>query len=234
MKVSFQISIIMLLGWFLPGISSAAIVSYESDSDFLANAYFDKEFGFNMRWGRDGITGDWEYAVVDGDDRPISPVGQVDWYAMPDYNDDPNHRYSIAYDQGAGSATMGLETISGQSFGSAAAGVSPAQINALVVRAKASSGDVSLLSDIHVYFAQGGDAELGSLLGDADAEYLMLVDDRLAGGFWIEDGDVSLRDGSGSVPMYSFKVGMTTVPLPSALLLFAPAILGFGALKRRR
>jgi hypothetical protein len=230
----------------------AAIVSYASDASFIASG-FQGRFGGNVRWGNNASNGDWEFAVVNGSDTPYSgQTRQLNWTGIPNYGSSPNHRYEFVYNvvDGANndSVTLRLRDTSGGLLGGSASQYSSldfADINTLAVRARAAAGDVATLQNIRVEFQNGGFAAfetLGTLVGDADAEYLVLQDDRLAGGFRVviagqTYGTATFTDGSGSLPAYQFKVGITPVPLPAALPAFA-AGLGllalFGRSGRRR
>jgi len=217
----------------VPALSHAAVVQYESDNDFVTNAQFTKAFGANARWGNDATNGDWEYAVVDGGDSPLGNTGQLAWSALPGYpTSDPNHGYQFSYDAGTGDLRLELDDLS-SSLGTSSGTVSPsAPINAIAARARADGGDVATMHDIVINFAGGGSANLGTLVGDGNAEYVMLIDERLAGGFSI-DGDATLVDGRGSLPMYQFKVGTTTVPIPGAVWLFGSGLLGLLGMTRK-
>lgn len=208
--------------------ASAAVVSYTSDADFLANAAFTKSFGANARWGNSATNGDWEYAVVNAADVPIGVSGQLNWY-----NGNNLHSYGFDYDglttarfdidgDGASPVTTGNQTVSPLP-----------SINALAIRARANAGDIAQLTSMTVLFDLGGSVNLGSLVGDGNAEYIMLIDSRLAGGFSI-GGNAQVQDGSGSLPMYGFKVGVSTVPVPAAAWLFGSAMLGLVSMGRRR
>jgi hypothetical protein len=185
-------------------------VSFASDTDFLAQAGFTKAFGANVRWGNGATNGDWEYAVVNGADAPFGAPGQAGWTSLPAY---PAQVFDFAY--GGGTATL---TLDGLAPHSGTVG-SPA-INALAIRARAGAGDAAGVAPFTLNLTSGGSVAFAALAGDADAEYLMLIDPRLAGGFWIDDAGASLKDGSGSLPQWGLKVGVSTVPLPAAAWLF--------------
>lgn len=210
----------------LSGAASAATtVGFSSDADFTANAFFTKSFGGNVRWGNGQANGDWEYAVVNAADVPIGPSGQLVWGGNAD------HQYTFDYD-GTSQAQLVLENagVIGDTGLQPVAG--GAGINALAVRARTGAGNVASLADIVVSFVVGGAESLGSLVGDADAEYVMLIDPRLASGFQVS-GPATLTDGNGSVPMYGFKVGATTIPVPPAAWLFGSALVLLGRARRR-
>jgi hypothetical protein len=58
------------------------------------------------------------------------------------------------------------------------------------------------------------------------------VDDRFSGGFEVS-GESILTDGSGSLPMYQFKVGVGIVPIPGAFWLLASGCLALVGIRRK-
>jgi hypothetical protein len=105
-------------------------------------------------------------------------------------------------------------------------------INAIFFRARANGGDVASLSNI-VLTIGGQFFNLGTVVGDSDAEYVGFVSPLLAAGFGVT-AIGTIADGSGSLPMYQFKVGtVPTVPLPAAVWLLASG-LGLLACQARR
>ncbi len=219
----------------VPALSEAAVVSFSSDTDFVNNAQFTKAFGANARWGNGATNGDWEYAVVNSTDNPFGTPSQLEWSGLSGYNTTPNHGYEFTYD-GSSAVRLTLDDQSG-TLGTHSGTVSPTPppINAIAARARAADGDVATMHDIRINFTGSGYSgqyvDLGTLVGDVDAQYIMLIDDRLAGGFSI-DGAATLRDGNGSLPMYQYKVG-TVVPIPAAAWLFGSALLGLLGMTRK-
>lgn len=237
----------------------AATVGYSSDAAFLLGAGFVSSGGANARWGNNGTSGDWEYAVVNGADMPLSQ-GQLRWSDLPGYAAGSatvaNHEFTFTYAV-SGALTFALRDASGVAVGSdtdpatpgtqrVAAGViapPPGGIDTLVItlviRARAAADDVAAVgpggaeAGLRVSFAGGGFLDLGRLVGDGDAEYLVLRDTRLADGFTISDS-AALRDGAGSLPMWQFKIGVTPVPEPAALALALAGLALLGLLVRRR
>jgi hypothetical protein len=214
--------------------ASALVISYASDADFLANAAFVKDFGANVRWGNGQANGDWEYSVVDASDLPLAGGNpkQHDWQAGANLHD-----YLLDYDSAGGTVSLALSDGGGpfpSGVSSGAPTVAPG-LNALAIRARANFGDAAdLYSPITVVFDLGGpNAVLGPVVGDGDAEYLVLVDARLAGGFQVF-GAANLQDGSGSLPQYGFKVGHVAVPEPAACLLLLTGVAGGLARRRAR
>lgn len=204
--------------------ASALTLTFSSDAAFLATT-FTKDFGGNVRWGNAGASGDWEYSVVDGSDIPIgSAQQQYAWGggANP-------HDVTFAYDDGTGVADLTLSVDPDVSSASVAVGGDG--VNAIAIRARADLGDMATLDDITVTFdVDATSVNLGSLAGDGDAEYVVLIDSRLAFGFTLT-ADANLEDGSGSLPQYGFKVG-NAVPEPGALALIA-APLALALIRRR-
>jgi hypothetical protein len=213
------------------GSSATTVFSIDCDSSSqCANAFLDldftKELGGNVRWGNGATNGDWEYSVVDATDHPVDDVGprQHAWASSPSTND---HTVSFDWD-GLGTITLDPGLPAGASV---ATGFPAGPINALAIRARAGTGDVAnLLSPITISFDSGGpNVVLATLTGDGDAEYVVVVDSRLSGGFEVV-AHAQLGDGSGSLPQYGFKVGFF-VPEPNTLLLVG---LGLSLLACRR
>ena len=217
-------AVAMIAALITAGTASAGVVSFASDTDFIAyqsGGGFTKQFGGNVRWGSGTTSGDWEYAVVDGNDIPIGAVGQAPWGGSN------AHDVTFTYDAGASSATLDLSGI-----GSVARTVVGAPTS-VFARIRDSVTVFSTLSLIEIDLAFNGvgvDYSLNLLTGDANAEYWGVEDPNLQYGFTITS-DASL-DGprtSGSDPMYQFKVG---IPSPATLGLFGFA--GLAASRRRR
>lgn len=224
----------------------AAIVGYNSDAGFLASG-FASAFAANVRWGNDATNGDWEFSVVDGSDMPFSGAQrQLQWSGTPSYTSSPNHRYEFVYnvDPGANNddVSLALSTITnGAALDTASTHnqLDFSGINSFAVRARTGPGDVVQFQNLRVSFQTGGFVDLGGLSGDADAEYVVLIDDRLAGGFRLtipnqSYGTATLQDGSGSLPSYQLKVGITPVPVLAALPLLLAGLGVLGVLGWRR
>jgi hypothetical protein len=208
----------------VPGaVASGGVVTFSSDADFIAyqaSGAFTKIYGGNVRWGDALPTGDWEYAIVNGADVPISSPANAAWAGTN------AHAVTFTYN-GAGSATLTLAGI-----GSITRSVADAP-SVLFARVKDSASPFSTLSNIRVDLAYNGvgvDYSSSLLTGDANAEYWGVVDTNLSAGFTITaDAELSGPRTAGSDPMYQFKVG---VPSPGAA-----ALLGIGGLvatRRRR
>lgn len=237
----------------------AALTTFVNDADFNTNAGFSKVGGANVRWGNNAVNGDWEYAVVNASDAPIgaSSQGQLALSALPGYASGSdavaNMQFTFSYTD-AGLLSLSLRDIDGMSVGSAASVLGSVTlnpgVNALALRANIGTGDYAVIGPglttggdpsaagvqgLRVNFTSGGFFDLGRLSGDFGAEYLMLTDSRLAGGFTITD-TATLRDGSGSLPMWQFKLGTapSPVPLPAALPLLAAGLGVMGWVGRRR
>lgn len=225
----------------------AALLLFDSDAAFLAGPAFTKVGGANVRWGNGATNGDWEYAIVNASDVPVAGAqGQLAWPSIPVYgagtNDVANMQFSYSFGA-SGLQTLTLRDVNSNVIGDigAASGtvaLPAGGVNTLAVRAKASSGDYAAVGSgsdpgFRVNFTSGGFFDIGRLAGDANAEYAVLVDERLAGGFAITDL-ATLHDGRGSDPMWQFKVGISPIPLPSALPLLALGLGASGLLLRRR
>ena len=203
----------------------AGVVSFANDADFITyqnGGGFTKQFGGNVRWGNGAGNGDWEYAVVDGNDIPIGAVGQTPWSGSN------QHAVTFTYDAGASLTTLDLAGI-----GSVTRSVSGAPTS-VFARVRDSVTVFSTLTLIQIDLAVNGvgvDYTFNLLTGDADAEYWGVEDADLQFGFTIT-ADASL-DGprtSGSDPMYQFKVG---IPAPGATGALALAAAGLGIRRRR-
>lgn len=231
-----------LLG--LSGASQAALVSYDSDSAFtnpVTGAQFTKAFGANVRWGNNAGNGDWEYAVVNASDAPFAGAqGSYQWTTPG--TGYPNQGYDFDYDAVSGQVTLRLRNGLAGAIGAVSADVTPGavpapEVNTLVVRARAAGNDVATMDAFRVNFGgiyTGQFVDIPTLVGDGDAQYWMLVDARLAAGFTVTDFAI-LQDGSGSLPMWQFKVGVTPIPEPTSVALLGAglALLGYGAARRR-
>ncbi len=230
--------------------ASADVVYYSSDADFIANADFAKVGGANVKRGNLGANGDWEYAVVDPNDTPYQQ-GQLAWPTLAGYAAGTdlvaNSQFSYTF-SAAGVQTLALRDINGNSVGNVSTVTGTVtlppigSINTLAVRARADSSDYAVVgpggtaAGFRVNFTSGGFFDMLRVVGDSNAEYAVLIDDRLAGGFWITDDATFLdtgANGSGAVPMWQFKVGVTPVPLPAAAWLLLSGIGALGAIARR-
>lgn len=254
MKVACPALAALLLAGAYAGAAHAALVPYTSDGIFTSTANFTKYGGANVRWGNNATNGDWEYGVVNAGDIPYSQ-GNIAWTGLPGYASGSttvsNHQFTFTY-AATGAMSLALRNNSGTQIGTDTSPASGVQltatgtftpptggVNTLAVRARAASGDIATVgpggtgAGIRVNFTSGGFFDIGRLVGDSDAEYLVLVDDRLAGGFSIVD-NATMKDGSGSLPMWQFKVGVTPVPVPAALPLFAAGLGLLGWVGRRR
>lgn len=222
--------------------AQAATVTYVSDADFLANAQFTKQFGYNVKNGNSAANGDWEYAIVNGSDVPQFGSGQIAW----GINADRDHDFSFGYD-GAAIADLDLMNITGlgnvSNSGNVSSLVSGGSPNAVFIRAANKDGGASAKVDLSqlvlTFLVDNSSINLGSLVGDANAQYIGVIDARVAGGFTIT-GDVDLNMGSGgggSTRMYQAKIGISqqaVVPVPAAVWLFGGALGALGLLKRRQ
>ncbi len=224
----------------MAGIAGAATVSYSSDADFLANAQFTKQFGYNVKNGNSAVNGDWEFAIVNATDVPQFGSNQLAWAA----NTQRDHDFSFAYD-GTSTADLDLMNIIGapalpdQSNSGDVSGLISGSPNAIFIRARDSGTNSQVdLSGLSILFlSDNGVINLGSLIGDADAAYIGVIDARVSGGFIIT-GDVALNTGDagggGSTRMYQAKIGVVSaVPVPAAFWLFGSAV-GLLALLRRK
>jgi hypothetical protein len=218
----------------------AATVTYGSDADFLANAQFTKQFGFNVKNGNSGANGDWEYAIVNAADVPQFGSGQLAW----GNNTQRDHDFGFGYD-GSAIADLdimnigGLPPLSNVSNSGNVSGLVSGSPNALFIRAKDGgvNSQVDLSNLVLTFLVDNSVVNLGSLIGDSNAAYIGVIDVRVAGGFTIT-GDVALNTGDagsgGSSRMYQAKIGtVPPVPVPGAVWLFGSALGLMGWLRRK-
>ncbi len=213
MRLATPLFLLLTIGLATSTASAVPIVTnYDSDADFLANADFVKSFGGNVRWGNGGASGDWEYSVVDASDIPVGPGNprQNAWLPGPSTND---HAVTFSFD-GVDAVTLDPSLAAGASTASGFPGTG---LNALAIRARANDGDAAnLVGGITITFSSGAPILLGDLIGDQNAEYIVITDARIADGFTLTSTG-QLTDGRGSSSQYGFKVGI--IPEPSTALL---------------
>jgi len=228
--------VILILGGSYNIGNCYQILTFNSDNDFLAfqNAgNFTKDFRADARWGYNETPArSWEYSVVNAADSPLNQK-QFAWNNTP-------HTYNLNVNSATDTVSFNINNGDDSFFDFSQVGFD-VYTNALVIRAKATDSagvtqrDAEMQSII-VNFTSGGFLDLGQLIGDNDANYLMLIDNRLISGFTVS-GDALLSVtsgvGSGSDPWYGFKVGNSPIPEPSTILLLGFGLAGIGLLRRK-
>ena len=211
------------------------LLSFDSDAAFLTfqnSGNFTKDFGANARWGYNETPArSWEYSVVNASDAPLDQKEFV-W-------GNTTHSYILDVDSALDTVSFNINNgdDSFYDFSQIGFDVLP---NALVIRARATDNTETqrdaVIQSIIVAFTSGGSLDLGQLVGDNNAEYLMLIDNRLMGGFTVTGEAliaVTSGIGQGSDPMYQFKVGNSPIPEPATLLLLGAGLAGVGLLRKR-
>jgi hypothetical protein len=188
-----------------------------------------------VRWGLPGGA-DWELSIVDGGDLPAGTGNpqHISW--NPSGQPNP-HSVVFTYDPVSRDTSLALDFPGGATpdFNSTWLDVPAAPaVNALLVRARADGADIATLSDLRVTLtATGQFFDLGTLVGDGNAEYVGILSPLLAQGFSVT-ANAAFQDGSRSVPLYQFKVGVAVVPLPAGVWLLGSALLGGLCIRRKR
>lgn len=195
---------------------------------------FTKQGAVSVRRGNSGVAGDWEFAVVNGADAPISPLGQIAWGAGTTLGAPASGAF-VTY-AGNGLLTLGFNRDGADRGASANVGTA---VDTLWVRARTTGPTVASFQGLSLVFA-GGTVNLGDLVGDTDAQYVGFADSRLAQGFQLKFTGASFSPTGatgGSSTMLQVKVGsspVAAVPEPGT---WALMIGGFGltgaALRRR-
>lgn len=182
---------------------AVSITTLASDTEFLATypaTEWTKEFGANVRWGNNAANGDWEASVVNGADLPLNQrQGSVAG----------SRTFNFSY-------TGGTATLSVQGLAASTAAINPTtSINTVMIRARAGTNHSSSLTGLTLQIG-ATTINLGSLIGDANANYLVLKDAGFAGDWSISAIGTLLAGANprGSDPMYQLKVGHTPIAVP--------------------
>lgn len=209
--------------------SSARAVSITllgSDAEFLTEfpaAEWTKKYGANVRWGNNAANGDWEAAIVTGADVPYAGAqrqGQVSGTRL----------FSFNYDSALGQGTLSLT-----GFADAVTSLDGTGVNTVMIRARAATGRTAALQGLALQLGTST-LFLGDLIGDSDAQYIVLQDAGFSSDWSITAfGTLASDAAQGSNPMYQLKVGVAPVPDAGA----TASALGFvlvvlAALARRR
>jgi hypothetical protein len=216
------------------------IFAVGNDKEWAANhrSNFNQTFGYMVREGTAGNRG-WERAIVRANGA-ASTKGQIGWTDAAD-----SHQFDFGFAGGAASLELTNAPTSGANPLTTAAVAPGADDNAIVVRAIArnnkKAGETDARADLgNLVLTVGGVSidlgEFTSLIGDSNANYLVITGLDLASGFSLTGNAVfdigNVQDGSRTA--YQVSVG-TYVPVPAALVLFATALagLGFAACRRK-
>jgi hypothetical protein len=228
------LTIFFFLGW---GNSQAYVVDLANDSEIIAlqtSGQFTKLFGGNIRWGNNAGNGDWEYSVVNAGDIPFGAENpkQLKWSDFLS-----THSYTFTYSSNSDTVSLelALSPIGGgtDEVKTSSGTLTDLSVNAMILRARTGPGDTATMSDpITIDFNNGESLVINGLIGDGDANAIFIVDDRFSGGFEVS-GESILTDGSGSLPMYQFKVGVGIVPIPGAFWLLASGCLALVGIRRK-
>ena len=227
-------------------LSVLELSSDEAFAKFTATESWSQEAGVNVRWGNNGKGGRWEMAFVDAKDNALagtSRQGKVDGYRA----------FGFDYAKGIAAASLA-------GFKSTQTTLGDAEINTVIIRVQADDqsaddddrkgkgkgqnkedDDASVAALASLSLSFGSEVySLGELIGDGNANYLVLQDTRFSG-VWslLADGVMDHdRDDRDRAPFYSIRLGGTTsttsVPdSASTFGLIAAALLGTVLIRRR-
>lgn len=186
---------------------ATSITFWHSDASFELGAQFDKLFSGNVQIGNNALKGTWEYSIMNAAEKEAFDPQQF-VFSAPD-----SYQFSITQDGPRYHASLKLN--SSASSDKTFTFDPGTKNNALAIRARASAETTSHLASPTIDFHAPGVSDIhpDDLVGDNNAEYVMIASNGFAGGFTIAGDFHFMNRKSNAVPSFQFKFGHTDLPI---------------------